>query len=207
MPTTTPTTTPWATGTPTRSPFAFPAGPRGWLAARLMLWLNRPDELLDLLDVRAGQRVLEVGYGPGGLIDRLVSTPADRICGVDPSPQMRALATRRHRAGVAAGRIDLRLGTAEGTGYPDDEFDRVVSVRTVAIWPDLAAGVRELHRVTRPGGRLVIAWHGGAHPSRVARRLALPADKLDRIDHELGAVCGTVTRHELDSLTVFTALT
>jgi SAM-dependent methyltransferase len=176
-----------------------------------MLWLNRPDELLDLLDVRAGQRVLEVGYGPGGLIDRLARTPAERICGVDPSPQMRDLATRRatrrHRAGVAAGRIDLRLGTAERTGYPDDEFDRVVSVRTVAIWPDLAAGVRELHRVTRPGGRLVIAWHGGTRRSRVARHLALPADKLDRIDHELGAVCTTVTRHELDSLTVFTALT
>jgi SAM-dependent methyltransferase len=112
---------------------------------------------------------------------------------------MRDLARRRNPG------ADLRLGTAEQTGFPDAGFDRVVSVNTVAIWPDLKAGLRELHRVTRPGGRVLIAWHGGRRPSRIVRRLALPADKLSRIEQELRGLFPGTARHELDELTAFTA--
>ena len=199
------TLTPWSTGKPTRSPFALPDGLRGRLAGYLMLRINRQQEVLDVLDVRAGAQVLEIGYGPGGFIDLLQRSPADRICGVDPSPQMRDLAARRHCDGIVSGRIDLRLGTAARTGFADAQFDRVVSVNNVAIWPDLDAGLREAHRVTKPGGRALIAWHGGARPSRIARNLALPEEKLNRIDRGLRALFGDVNRHELTGLTAFIA--
>jgi SAM-dependent methyltransferase len=191
--------TSWTSDEPVHSQFALPRGVAGLLAGCLMLLLNRQRELLGLLDVSPGASVLEVGYGPGGLIRLLGHTPAARICGIDPSPQMRALARWRNP------RADLRLGTAEETGFPDASFDRVVSVNNVGLWPDLTAGLQELHRVTRPGGQVLIAWHGGSHPSRINRRLALPPDKLRRIEQELGAVFTGVTRHELPELTVFTA--
>lgn len=181
------TTTSWTLDKPTRSPFAMPSGLPDRLAGRVMLWTNRQQDLLDLLDVRAGKQILEVGYGPGGLIRLLQRTPARRICGVDPSPQMRDLAARPHRAEIATGRIDLRLGTADRTGFRDAEFDCVVSVNNVAIWPDLQAGLSELHRVTRAGGRVLIAWHGGTRPSRIARSLALPEDKAAHIERGLAA--------------------
>ncbi|MFL6053111.1 MAG: class I SAM-dependent methyltransferase [Actinoallomurus sp.] len=200
------TTTPWTRDEPTRSPFALPNGLAGRLAGRLMLRINRQQDVLDLLDVQAGDQVLEVGYGPGGLIRLLQLTPAKRICGVDPSREMRDLAGRPHRAQIAAGRIDLRLGTADRTGFSDAAFDRVVSVNNVAIWPDLEAGLRELHRVTRPGGRVLIAWHGGTRPSRIARRLALPKDQITRVEQGLDGLFSGVTRHELARLTVFTAV-
>lgn len=199
------TVTPWATGEPVRSPFALPGGLAGWLAGSLMLRTNRQHAVLDLLDIRPGCDVLEIGYGPGGLIGLLQQSPARQICGVDPSPQMRDMAARRHRDGITAGRIDLRLGTAANTGFGDAEFDRVVSVNNVAIWPDLQAGLREAHRVTNPGGRVVIAWHGGTRPSGIARRLALPEDKLARIEDGLRRLFREVTRHELAALTVFAA--
>jgi SAM-dependent methyltransferase len=190
---------PWTSDEPVRSPFALPRGLAGRLAGRLMLVLNRQQDVVDLLDVRPGAQVLEVGYGPGGLIGLLRQTSAGRICGVDPSPQMRDLAQRRNPG------ADLRLGTAGETGFGPNEFDRVVSVNTVALWPDLAAGLRELSRVTRPGGRVLIAWHGGRHPSRIARKLALPAGALDRIEQGLGELFTATARHELAGLTVFTA--
>ncbi|MFI0350228.1 class I SAM-dependent methyltransferase [Actinomadura sp. 9N407] len=199
-------TTPWTTGKPTRSPFATPTGLAGRLAGRLMLRLNRHQDLLQLLDIQDGERILEVGYGPGGLIRLLQWTHATSICGVDPSPEMLAQAARPHGAAIAAGRVDLRLGTADRTGFPDAEFDRVVSVNNVAIWPDLHAGLREVHRVTRPGGRTVIAWHGGTRPSRIARRLALPESVIAQIENGLGDLFTRVTRHELTALTVLSAV-
>jgi SAM-dependent methyltransferase len=191
---------PWTANEPLRSPFAFPRGAAGYLAGRLMLLLNRQRDLLDLLDVQPGAHVLEIGYGPGGLIRLLMQTSAGRVCGVDPSPEMQNLARRRNPG------ADLRLGTAERTGFPDATFDRCVSANNVALWPDLGAGLRELHRVTRPDGRVLIAWHGGGHPSRVTRRLSLPADQLGRIEHEFSGLFAGTTRHELRELTVFAAV-
>lgn len=200
------TVTPWTLNKPIRSPFAMPSGLGGWFAGRLMLWTNRQADLLDLLDVRAGEQVLETGYGPGGLIRLLQRTPAGRICGVDPSSQMCELAARPHRKEIATGRIDLRVGTADRTGFADAEFDCVVSVNNVAIWPDLEAGLSELQRVTRPGGRLLIAWHGGTRPSRIARSLRLPEDKIAHLERGLRSRFTGVTRHELAALTVWAAV-
>lgn len=189
----------WVTGGPINSPFASPSGLIGRLAGRFMYYTNRQDEVLRVLDVRPGEHVLEVGYGPGALIRLLGRTGAGRVCGVDPSPDMLTMASRR------AGGAELRVGTASDTGFPDASFDCAVTVNTVALWPDLMDGLRELRRVTRPGGRVVIAWHGGSAPSRIARSLRLPEDKLARIGEGLSELFDEVKRHELKSLTVFAA--
>jgi len=191
----------------TNNPFAHPSGWLGRLAGRIMLWTNKQDDLLAVLDVQPGDDVLEVGYGPGGLIRLLAErTEAASIRGVDPSPEMRDQAGRHNRKAVRAERVRLDLGTADRTGLPDASVDRVVSVRTVAIWPDLEAGIAELHRVVRPGGTVVIAWHGGTAPSRIAKKLSLPEDELARIEQALRDRFGDVTRDQVSSLEVFKAV-
>ncbi len=192
------------------SPFARPQGLRGRLAGRFMLITNRQREVADLVGVRPGERVLEVGYGGGGLARLLARRIGDGIvCGVDPSADMRALASRRLRRAhprlFAAGRVELRVGSAAATGYPDAGFDHVVTVNTVAIWPDLEVGLRELRRVTRPGGDVVIAWHGGTAPTPIARRLVLPDGIVARIHDGLAGLFADVERHELTTLTAFRA--
>ena len=63
----------------------------------------------------------------------------------------------------------------------------------------------ELHRVVRPGGTVVIAWHGGTAPTRIARSLRLPEDELGRIERVLRDRFVEVGRRQLPSLDVFTA--
>ncbi|MGX9787200.1 class I SAM-dependent methyltransferase [Mycobacterium sp. MMS18-G62] len=189
------------------NPFAHPRGRLGRIAGRFMRWTNKQDDVVGALDVHPGDHVLEVGYGPGGLIRLLAErTQAASIHGVDPSPEMRDQAGRLNRAGVRSGRVRLDLGTAEETGLPDASVDRIVSVNNVAIWPDLARGVRELHRVLRPGGTVVIAWHGGTSPSRIAKRLRLTEDQLSRIEEALRGHFTDVGRRQLASLDVFRAV-
>ncbi|MGW1373449.1 class I SAM-dependent methyltransferase [Streptomyces sp. NPDC002446] len=197
----------WTTGRPVTSRFAHPRGVLGHLAGRFMRWTNPQDEVLDALDVRPADRVLEVGYGPGGLVRLLVArTGAAAIRGVDPSPEMRRAAVRANRRAVRAGRVVLDLGTADRTGLADQSVDRVVSVNNVALWPDLEAGLRELHRVVRPGGVVVIAWHGGVAPGHIARRLRLSDDRLRRIESALRQVFAGVARSETRTLVVFRAV-
>jgi SAM-dependent methyltransferase len=191
----------------TNNPFAHPSGWLGRLAGRIMLWTNKQDDVVGVLDVQPGDDVLEIGYGPGGLIRLLADrTDAGSIRGVDPSAVMRDQARAHNRKAVRAGRVRLALGTADHTGLSDASVDRVISVRNVAIWPDLEAAVRELYRVVRPGGVVVIAWHGGTDPSRVVRSMSLPEAELVRIEGVLRDRFGEVTRHQVTSLDVFTAV-
>jgi ubiquinone/menaquinone biosynthesis C-methylase UbiE len=180
------------------NPFAMPKGWLGHLAGRFMLLTNKQTEQLALLDPRPGSRLLEVGFGPGGMLRELLRR-TDAVDGVDPSPAMVDLAGKRNPT------ANLRLGTAQRTGYPDAEFDHVVTVNTVAIWPDLEAGLRELHRVVCPQGTVLISWHGGTNPTRMARRLVLPEDKLERIRAGLAELFTSVDRHELTTQTAFLA--
>lgn len=197
----------WALAGPVTSPFAHPGGVLGRLAGRFMLWTNAQSDILGVLRVQPGERVLEVGYGPGALVRLLAArTGAGHIHGVDPSPEMRDAAARHNRGAVRAGRVTLETGTAEDTGLPGEAVDHVVSVNTVAIWPDLEAGLRELHRVVRPGGAVVIAWHGGTSPGRISRKLRLPEDRLARIESALTSLFTGVERRRLRNLDVFRAV-
>jgi SAM-dependent methyltransferase len=196
----------WTTGTPPNSFAALPAGRLGTFGGQLMRVLNRAQqhEIARVLGPLTDMDVLEVGHGPGILLGLLART-ARHVIGVDPSREMRRLAIRAHAAEIADGRIEVRPGDAGATGLPDAAVDLVVGVNNVAIWPDLDGGVAELHRVLRPGGRLVLSWHGGERPARMARGLLLPEERLCRIEDALRARFPEVRRTLTRRCTVFEA--
>jgi SAM-dependent methyltransferase len=162
-------------------------------------------EVLGLLGPVGGHVVLEVGHGPGVLLGLLAGAGAAHVVGVDPSWEMRSLAVRALAGPIAAGRVEVRAGDAAATGLPDAAADLAVAVNNVAIWPDLDAGVTELRRVLRPGGRLVLSWHGGERPARAGRRLVLPEDRLRRIEDALRDRFADVTRRLTRQCTAFDA--
>jgi len=111
------------------------------------------------LAVAAGERVLEVGFGGAALLERLC-TEASQACvaGVEVSDEMLALAARRLRGPIGAGRVVLKRGSVEALPFDDASFDKACSVNTTYFWPDLPAGLLELRRVLRPAGRLVLGF-------------------------------------------------
>jgi ubiquinone/menaquinone biosynthesis C-methylase UbiE len=101
--------------------------------------------------------VLEVGFGGGATLEALIR---DKRCGyaggLDASPEMVRAAERRFAPRIAEGRMAVRQGTVESIPWGDAEFDRALSVNSLFYWPDPARGVREIRRVLRPGGALVL---------------------------------------------------
>lgn len=139
---------------------------------------------------RARGEVLEIGVGSGR---NLPWYPDDvSLTGVDLSRELLALA--RQRAAKLGRKIDLRLGDAQGLGFPDESFDTVVCTLSLCAIPDPGRAVAEAQRVLRPNGRLVLLEH-------VRSPVGLMRNLQQRLEPTLVRVaCDHLTREPLDDL-------
>ncbi|HXF61496.1 MAG TPA: methyltransferase domain-containing protein [Caldilineaceae bacterium] len=139
--------------------FAKPEGLLGRIGGYILAMEKREliAWLIDLLNVRAHERVLEVGFGPGVAIAAL-SVKAAHVAGVDISDVMVEQARARNAQAIAAGRVELHQGSADRLPFTDNSFDKALSINSIQIWPDPAAGLREIHRVLKPRGRLALGF-------------------------------------------------
>ncbi len=106
-----------------------------------------------------GERFLDIGFGGGigfALAARRLRGEGCMI-GVEPSPTARASALRRYRRWVESGFLHILDGDAADLPLEDNSADCIITVNTIYFWPDAAAGLAEIRRVLRPGGRFVLA--------------------------------------------------
>ena len=115
-------------------------------------------QLAEFGGVRPGQRVLDVGCGPGALTGELVRrVGAEAVTAVDPSEPFVAAARARFPA------VEVKLASAEHLPFDDGVFDAALAQLVVHFMTDPVAGLREMARVTRPGGIVAVCvWdHAG----------------------------------------------
>jgi SAM-dependent methyltransferase len=115
-------------------------------------------QFADLAGVRAGQRVLDVGCGPGALTTELVARVGSAsVSAVDPSEQFVAAARERHPG------VRVEQAPAERLPFADDAFDAALAQLVVHFMSDPAAGVGEMKRVTRRDGVVAACvWDHGS---------------------------------------------
>jgi arsenite methyltransferase len=131
----------------------------------------------EALDARPGERVLDVGCGPGFYVAELLERvgPGGAVVGVDASPQMLGLAAHR-----CEGHGNVTFHEAPATSLPvgDESVDAALSVQVLEYVGDVDTALAEMRRVLRPGGRVVlwdvdwstVTWHSTA-PARMDRVL------------------------------------
>jgi ubiquinone/menaquinone biosynthesis C-methylase UbiE len=110
--------------------------------------------------------VLEIGVGSGPNL-ALYGPAVERVCAIDPSPELLRLAGRR--SAEAAIPVSLTRASAERLPFLDAVFDTVVMTWTLCSVADPALALAETRRVLKPGGRLVFVEHGLAPEPGVAR--------------------------------------
>lgn len=112
------------------------------------------------LDVTTGDRILEVGFGGGDLLERILRLEqAAFVAGIDHSADMVELAGKRLRFHIREHKLEVRCGDIEALPYGHAEFTKLCSVNTIYFWRDPVAALSECRRVLKPQGRLVLCFN------------------------------------------------
>ena len=150
-----------------------PRGLGGWLTR---VGMNRGNArvnafAIDQLDLQPIDTVLEIGFGGGPNLRRLLGTVAS-VTGVDRSPDAVAAAERRYARERDAGRASFIAAHVDDVPLPDAAFTKALTVHTVYFWPSLRRGFGELHRLIKPGGVVAV----GFLPKERMEPMGMPAD-------------------------------
>ena len=136
--------------------------PTGWLG-RLILWNmnSRHSKLTDWglskILIRKQDIVLDVGCGGGRTVSKLATIATEgKVCGLDYSTASVAVAKGTNRQCIEMGRVEIREGSVSQLPFTADMFDLVTAVESHFWWPDLPGDMREVLRVLKPGGMLII---------------------------------------------------
>ncbi len=136
--------------------------PSGWLGRLILRNMNsRHSKVTDwgLAHVSIGKNdtILDVGCGGGRTVSKLAAIATQgKVYGVDYSEASVATAKRTNARSVDLARVEIRQGSVSQLPFSDAAFDLVTAVETHFFWPNLPSDLREIFRVLKPGGTLII---------------------------------------------------
>lgn len=137
--------------------FGVPSGRLGSVGAWVLPRLGRRlyPMMAKELDLQPGDELLDIGCGSAGLLAEHASH-VRHVAGLDASEIQVRMARERLAERIAAGTAEIVLGDAMALPWEDGRFSIVSSLNCLKFVPDPARALREMHRVLRPDGRLVL---------------------------------------------------
>lgn len=141
--------------------FGRPKGILGQLGGFILARTKRDftQWVIHLLEVQPDDKVIEVGFGPGVAIQILAdAVSTGYVAGVDYSEEMVEQARVRNAKAIEAGLVQLQYGLVEALPFADDTFDKALAINSMQVWSDAIAGLREMRRVMKVGGKIALGF-------------------------------------------------
>jgi ubiquinone/menaquinone biosynthesis C-methylase UbiE len=145
------------------------ARPTGWFGRFFMArWLDKANIqmnhlTIDSLALKADDRLLEVGFGGGYLLGKVLEEGSCAFAaGVELSGEMVRCGRQRFRSFIESGKVEIAHGDIEHIPFADAEFTKLCSVNTLYFWRDPASALAECRRVLKPGGRIALCFNAKA---------------------------------------------
>jgi len=149
--------------------------PTGWLGRAVARGMNLShskltDWGLSHISIGENATILDIGCGGGGTVRKLARMAArGMIFGIDYSEDSVRISRQANKASIQAGRVEILEGFVSSLPFPDGMFDLITAIETHYFWPDLANDLKEVLRVLKPGGTLLMAggeYQGGKYDER-----------------------------------------
>jgi len=132
---------------------------------------------LSHLSIGKQDTILDVGCGGGGTVHELAKiATTGKVYGIDFSDESVRVSRVTNKQFVQMGHVEIRQSSVSCLPFSDSLFDLVTAVNTHCYWPDLVTDMREILRVLKPGGKLVVitnVYEGGKYDRRNQKFAAL----------------------------------
>ena len=149
--------------------------PTGWLGRSVARGMNISHSKLtswglNHISIREDATVLDIGCGGGGTIKKLAQIVIKgKVYGIDYSEDSVKISQNANKGAIQAGRVEIRQGSVSCLPYPENTFDLITAIETHYFWPNLVNDLKEVLRVLKPGGTLIMMggeYKGGKYDER-----------------------------------------
>lgn len=112
---------------------------------------------LTRISIEKHYTILDVGCGGGRTVSKLAATATQgKVYGIDFSEESVAVSQKTNAQSIQSGRVEIRQASVSQLPFPDNMFDLATAVETHFWWPNLPADMREIFRVLKPAGKLIL---------------------------------------------------
>ena len=134
--------------------FGKPTGFGGKISTLIMNCLNRKlyKAVIENLNIQTTDTILEIGFGNGYLIRKVSNKDPKKMYGIDISPDMLKLTSRKSQKKIEQGKVELLLADVQDLPFENDLIDKIYTINTVYFWQDIQRGFAEVKRVLKPNG-------------------------------------------------------
>ena len=141
--------------------------PSGWFGKQVISRvLNRDNAAMNKLAFRmlnlesAAERVLELGFGGGYLLHKILKHPGVKsVAGIDVSPEMVEFCRKRFASDIKTGKLKLKCSNTVNKASFDSNFTKICTVNTIYFWSDVKQTLTQLHQILEEKGLLVVCFN------------------------------------------------